>query len=111
MKKPIIRAKDFRAWFKANLKDYARDIANHGADAGYPCISYTSDTVAIFDKFADEIWTMAVDDAEQLGSRNVADMIGGFGRADMLGSFDQFKNLMVWYACEKVAREIMDERE
>lgn len=105
-RKTAIRSKTFRAWFKANLRDYARDIASHGADAGYPWITYTSDTVAIFDKFGPEIWDMAVEDASDLGCKNVADMIAGFGRADMLEGFDQFKNLMVWYACEKIAREL-----
>lgn len=102
----IIRSKTFRAWFNANLRDSARGIANHGADAGYPCITYTSDTVKIFDHFADEIWEMAVQDAEEFGNKNVCEMIAGFSRSDMLGSFDQFRNLMVWYACEKVAREL-----
>ncbi len=101
----IIRAKDFRTWFKANLREYASDIAGHGADSGFPCITYTRDTVQIFDKFGDEIWDMAVEDAEGMGCKNVAEMIAGFGRADMLSGLDQFKNLMVWYACEKVARE------
>lgn len=100
-----VRGKDFRTWFKNNLKDYAQGIANHGADAGYPCITYTSDTVKIFDKFGDEIWDMAVEDAESMGHKNVAEMIAGFNRADMMSGLDQFKNLMVWYACEKVARE------
>ena len=101
----IIRSKTFKAWFDTNLKDSARDIARHGADAGYPCITYTSDCVKIFDKFGDEIWAMAVEEAESLGSKNVAEMVAGFGRADMLGSLDTFKNLMVWYACETLARE------
>jgi hypothetical protein len=101
-----IRAKDFRAWFRNNLKDYARDIANHGADAGYPWITYTADTVRLFDRFGDEIWDMAVQDADDMGHKNVAEMIAGFSRADMLEGLDQFKNLMVWYACEKLAREM-----
>lgn len=101
----IIRAKTFRAWFKANLSEQALDIASHGADSGFPGISYTSDTVKLFDRFGDEIWTMAVDDAESMGSKNVAEMISGFGRADMLESLDSFKNLMVWFACETLARE------
>jgi hypothetical protein len=105
-RKLIIRAKDFRSWFNANLKDHASDIANHGADAGYPFISYTSDTVVIFDRFAHEIWDWAVEEAEGLGCKNVAEMIAGFGRADMLSGYDQFRNLMVWYACEKIAREM-----
>lgn len=109
-KKMIIRAKNFRAWFNANLKNSARDIAEHGADAGYPCITYTRDCCGIFDKFADEIWSMAVDDAEDFG-QPVMTMIAGFGRADMCDTWDTFRNLMCWYACEKVAREIMDARE
>lgn len=105
----IIRAKTFRAWFAANLKDQARDIANHGADGGFPCITYTRDTVALFDKFGDEIWQMAVEEAEALGNKNVAEMISHFRRADMIdGGLDQFKNLMVWYACETLARELTE---
>ncbi|TFW56679.1 hypothetical protein CT676_33860 [Bradyrhizobium sp. MOS001] len=62
-------------------------------------ISYTSDTVCIFDGFADEIWAMAVGDAEEF------ELIAGFKRSDVLADFDCFKNLMVWYACEKLAQE------
>lgn len=102
----IIRAKTFRAWFKANLSQQSRDIASHGADAGWPGITYTSDTVQLFDKFGAEIWEMAVQDAEDMGCKNVADMISGFQRADMLDTLDTFKNLMVWYASEKSAREL-----
>lgn len=102
----IIRSKDFRSWFKANLSASARDICNHGADAGYPCITYTADTVKIFDRFGAEIWQMACDEADDQGI-NVCTMIAGFGRNDMtMGGLDQFKNLMVWYACEKLAREL-----
>jgi hypothetical protein len=38
----IIRAKSFQSWFKANLHEYTEDIASHGADAGYPKITYTA---------------------------------------------------------------------
>jgi hypothetical protein len=99
----------FKAWFNENLKDRAADIANHGADAGYPHITYTSDAVELFDKYGDEIWKMAVDDADGLGCKNVAEMIADFGRSDMLSSLDQFKNLMVWYACERLAHQMEDE--
>lgn len=101
----------FREWFRDNLSEYASDIANHGADAGYPHITYTSDTVKVFDTYGDEIWDMAVEMAESMGEKNVAALIAGFGRADMLDSLDRFKNLMVWFACEEIAREIADEEE
>jgi hypothetical protein len=68
----IIRAKNFRSWFNANLRCSARDIASHGADCGYPCITYTSDTVRIFDRFAREIWDMAVEEAAEIGCKNSA---------------------------------------
>jgi hypothetical protein len=100
-KRHVIRAKDLRSWFKANLREYARDIANHGADAGFPCITYTSDAVKVFDRFAAEIWDMAVQEASELGCKNACELIAGFGRSDMIDGFDQFKNLMVWYACEQ----------
>lgn len=106
----IIRAKDFRSWFNANLRSSAKDIASHGADCGYPNISYTSDTVKIFDRFGAEIWDMAVEDASEMGCNNVCELISGFSRADMLDDLDRFKNLMVWYACEKVARETAGDR-
>jgi len=99
----------FRDWFKANLSEYASDIVNHGAAGGFPYITYTNDTVELFDKFGEEIWEMAVQDAEDMGCKNVAEMISGFGRADMLGDWNTFKNLMVWYACETVAREFVED--
>jgi hypothetical protein len=49
---------------------------------------------------------MAVEDAEDLGYKNVAAMLAEFGRSDMLSSVDTFKNLMVWYACEKFAQQL-----
>jgi hypothetical protein len=97
--------KTFRAWFKANLADSARDIAGHGADGGFPGITYTRDCVKLFDRYGDEIWAMAVEQAEDMGE-NVGTMIAGFRRKDMLDSLDSFKNLMVWFACEELAREL-----
>jgi len=99
----------FRDWFKANLAEYAGDIARHGADSGFPHLTYTNECAAIFDVYADEIWEMAVDDADSMGCKNVAEMLAGFGRADMLGDWAQFRNLMLWYAAETVAREMENE--
>ena len=56
-----------------------------------------------------EIWDLAVEDAEELGYKNVAAMIAEFGRSDMLSSIDSFKNLMVWYACEKCAQQLTND--
>jgi len=76
-----------------------------GNRAGFPKITYTADTVKIFDKFAAQIWEMAVEDAEDMGYKNedttsevssdawavrAAAMIAEFGRSDMLDSFLRF---------------------
>lgn len=87
----IIRATCFEAWFKANLKEYQEDIANHGADRGFPKITYTADTCKIFNRFCSQIWDMAVEDAEEMGYKNVAAVKLGSLQA-ALDSIDSFKN-------------------
>lgn len=107
MEKMIIRAKTFKAWFKTNLKDYAEDIANHGADCGYPGITYYTDTCALYNKFKDEIWEALINDAESYG-QNVFKMIAGFSGAKNVSDVTTFENLMTWYMAERTAREITD---
>ena len=51
----------FTQWFNENLNEYAEDISNHGADAGSPYITYTSDTVEIYDKFESDIYLVSGD--------------------------------------------------
>lgn len=96
---------NFRDWFKENLNDYALDIASHGADAGYPSITYTSDCVEIYQQFESEIWEMLCEDAEDMGLDSPVHLIAQFNRIDMTATPEQFKNLLVWYACERTARE------
>lgn len=106
----ILRAKTFRKWFDANLKESANDIVNHGADGGYPGITYYRDTCKLYDKYQDEIWEWLVDDAEAFGAKNVFEFIASWGGARFVGTSDQFKNLVIWYAAEKIAREYEDKK-
>lgn len=94
----------FKEWFDANLSESAEDIANHGADAGYPCITYTSDCVELYDQFESDIWEMLNEDSESMGFDNPQAMIATFRRQDMLTDPDMYKNLLVWYACEREAQ-------
>lgn len=96
----------FREWFDQNLSDHASEIAEHGADAGWPHITYTSDTVEIYDQFESDIYDMLNDDADSMGYDNIEEMISKFGRADMLSWPEGRKNLLVWYACERIAQEL-----
>ena len=99
----------FNEWFDENLSEYASDIASHGADSGFPCITYTSDTVEIYDEFEGEIYDALNEDAESFGYESPEELIATYHREDMLSWPEGRKNLLVWYACERRAREIEDE--
>jgi hypothetical protein len=103
--------KEFKEWFEENLSNYAEDIAEYGADYGFPNITYTHDCIKLWEKYGTSIWEYAVEQAEQLGHKNVVEMISQFNRADMMQSLDKFYNLMIWYACEEIAREITDQQD
>ena len=64
----IVRAKSFEAWMKRNLsRSQMRDIASHGADGGWPVLTYYHDTCKLYEKFKDEIWEWLLEDAEEFG--------------------------------------------
>jgi hypothetical protein len=98
----------FKEWFEEHLKDNASDIANHGIDGGFSGVIYTSECVELFDKYDKEIWDLAVEQAEEYGC-NVLELILTFRRKDMVEDINQFKNLMVWFACETLAMEFCNE--
>lgn len=132
---------ELERFIKESLTDYLEDIAQYGADSGFPYITYTSDTVLIFDHFNDAILEMLFETAFEFG-QSAPEMVLGFGRSDMgyrvtrmlavendisleglsadnvldllwqyESKFDDWvhdvhswKNLMVWFVAEEVAR-------
>jgi len=104
-----VRAKTFKNWMKANFsKEQLRDIAQHGADAGWGGLTYYSDTAALYSRFADEIWEALVEDAEEYGYRNVFEFIATFRLADVANR-TQVENLLVWYMAERTAQELAED--
>lgn len=99
----IIRAKTMRAWMKANLSGYMRDIASHGCIGGFPGLTYYTDTVKLYDRFEEEIWEALRDDAEDIGYSNILKMLAEFNAT--VDDPKTFKNLLVWYIAERIARE------
>lgn len=107
----IIRAKTFKQWFKYNFtKGEMKDIAEYGAHGGFHHITYYNDTIKIYNKFEDDIWASLADDAEDMGMDIIAMISETFNQKSvmMIDSATQFKNLMVWYMCEKLARELTE---
>jgi len=94
----------FAKWMKENLSEYFEDIAGHGCVAGFPGLTYYTDTCELYDKHEDEIWQMLADDAEGLGHSHPLELIASFNGAENVWGDEQFKNLLVWYAAERIAR-------
>lgn len=84
------------------------EVNAHGADAGFSGFIYTEECAKFFERNAEEIWELAVEQADDQGE-NVLTMIAGFGRKDMVESWPQFENLMAWFALEEVARREVGE--
>ncbi len=102
--------------------DYMEDICNHGADAGYPGITYYRDTVAFYKRHKAAILELAKTMADDQGEDILA-MIAGFGclKAYKLGGWeiaaglngrgemaDIIQNAMTWFAAEEAARALCD---
>lgn len=98
--------RNFRSWVMSHFdRETLRDIANHGADSGFNGIIYTNECVEIHDKYAAELWDMMYEDSKEFGCKSVPEFMGTWQRKDMLNDLDQMKNMIVWYAVEKIASE------
>ena len=102
----------FRAWMQETLDgQQIEELANHGADAGWPGLSYTSDCVELFERYEGEIREALNEDTEAFGYDCPEALVATFGRSDMLWSEDGRKNLLVWYMAERTAHAIVAECE
>lgn len=100
----------FRDWLTETLDpEQIEELAEHGADAGWPGLSYTSECVELFDRFEDEIRDALNEDTEAFGYECPEALVATFARRDMLWSEEGRKNLLVWFIAERTAREIADE--
>ena len=100
----------FRAWLTETLDaEQIEDLAGHGADAGWPGLTYFSECVELFDRFQDEIREALNEDTEAFGYESPEALVATFSRSDMLWSEDGRKNLLVWYLAERTAHEITEE--
>jgi hypothetical protein len=105
------KPQSLKDWLKAELSDYIDDIAEHGCAGGFPSLTYYTDTVAIHNRFEEEIWDWLSETSESVGHPHVCALISSFGGAEHVESIDQLKNLLVWATVESYAHDIIAERE
>jgi hypothetical protein len=89
-------------------KQERRDVARHGADAGFSGFIYYTETRAFYRRHQEAIWALLCREADDLGEPNVFAMIAHFNGAPSVTDAATFENLMCWYALEYVCREEAD---
>ena len=106
-----------------SFKESAPDITRHGIEGGYSGFIYYSDTMKFAKKYKEEIRTLALEQAENIGIGFI-EMIRGFGcfkdnRPTEAETFDGLNGIqnptapnvlngLAWYAGEEVARAYCD---
>lgn len=93
-----------RAVLRAVGRDSIEDLARHGADAGFPGITYTRDT-----EQAAELGETVLGMVMRFRCLNgysedeIASAIYGRSGGDAV---DVIRNSMTWFACEEMARQL-----
>jgi hypothetical protein len=90
--------------------DEIKDITKHGLVGGFSGLTYYTETIAFHDEYETEIWDMLYTDAQDQGL-TVMELIASFNGQKDVVSIYQFKNLLTWYAVERVCNEIVNEAE
>ena len=104
-----VEFKTFKEWM---LNQYEHDelanLCQHGAQNGFSELTYYDETTALYEKYHDDIWSMLYDDYQDSGLDSCLNLISKFNGAKHVASDEQYKNLLVWYAAEKIAREVTE---
>ena len=105
-----------------------KDVANHGADAGFVGFTYYSDTCKFFDDNKDLIFEQLLEDRWSIGYNSLIEMLSSFIcfkdvdiyniEAFLINSDDEsneeqttLKNGLAWYALESVAWQLEEQIE
>lgn len=103
----IIRSKTFKQWLKANFNQWElRDMATYGCVNGFHHLIYYQDTLALYNKFEDEIWERLADEAEESGY-TILQYLDSFRDSQSMVDAVTFKNQLVWWMAESLAHEIV----
>lgn len=85
------------------------EIANQGCAS--VCVGgfiYYTETCAAYDAHKEEIWDALSMQCEDIGYKNVLDMIANFRDANKISSDHEYKNALVWWYIEHIAHEYIN---
>ena len=100
-------------WIINNLEEgQVAEVVLHGCAGGVVSeLIYYADSCAFYEKYKEEIWQRLWDSWSDFGGDSVLHFIATFNGADGVGSDDQFRNLLAWWSCEDVCREVMADKD
>ena len=100
-------------WVINNLEEgQIADVILEGCQSGIVSeLIYYADSCAFYEKFEGEIWDRLDQMSCDMGEASILHLIASFNGAKSVGSHDQFRNLLAWWACEDVCREIIADKE
>ena len=102
-----------KEWVTNNLDEgQVAEVVLHGCSGGVVGeLIYYADSCAFYEKYKEEIWQRLWDSWSDFGGDSVLHFIATFNGADDVGSDDQFRNLLAWWSCEDVCREVLADKE
>ena len=100
-------------WILNNLDEgQVAEVVLHGCSGGVVGeLIYYADTCAFYEKYKNEIWERLWDSHQDFGFDSTLHYIASFNGAADVGSDEQFSNLLAWWACEDVCREVLADKE
>ena len=102
-----------KEWIINNLEEgQIADVVLEGCVTGIVSeLIYYADSCAFYEKYEGEIWDRLDQMSCDMGEASILHLIASFNGAKEVGSDLQFKNLLAWWACEDVCREIIADKE
>ena len=102
---------NFPSTFRAFMSDTdnfdycdIKTLTEHGASGGVSGLIYTSELHLIHEKYSDELFDIVNEQAKDCGEVSLFKLV-----PDSVECQSGFKEWMVWFAAETVAREIIDD--
>jgi len=101
---------NFKEWMKEEFEfGELEDIATYGARGGYRHLTWNSDIERLYDRFEGELWNILALGAQEFDRGNALDFLGTMNGAESVCGLVSLKSLIVWYAAEEAARQLVEE--
>lgn len=98
------KPKTFEAWMKQQYShNQLADIANHGCAAGWPGLTYYSETTELYEQYKESIWVLLQEHADESGYGSVMEMLSQGNSSASCVDPMTFENHLVWFASELIA--------